>query len=188
MTVPTALPDLHTSTATLADGRVMVTRRVHASPGQVWAVLADGWRYATWAVGTTRVGEVDRAWPAVGSRLRHRAGAWPIAVDGHVEVLAGQPGRLLVLGTRAWPVGTTRLRIMMSANDSHGSIVRIAEDAAGGPVGLVPGRIRDRFLISRHQETLRRLAMVAEGQHVLEHRRSIQDAGRAPEPARRRIG
>lgn len=187
MTVPGALPDLQTSTATLADGRMMVTRRVHASVDQVWAVLADGWRYATWATGAIR--EVDREWPAVGSRLRHRTGAWPIAVDGHVEVLACQPGRQVVLGTRAWPTGTARLRIMVNANASHGSTVRIAEDGTGGAAGLVPRRFLDRFLVSRHRETLRRLAMVAEGQHGLEQRQLIQGTGRAPEPALgRRIG
>jgi hypothetical protein len=45
--VPKAPSDLQTHTSTLADGRMVVTRRVHAGVDEVWAVLADGWQYAT---------------------------------------------------------------------------------------------------------------------------------------------
>lgn len=187
ISVPSAQPDLQTRTATLADGRVMVSRRVHATVDQVWAVLADGRRYATWVVGATRVGPVDREWPMVGSRVRHRAGPWPVAVDGHAVVLACEPGRQLLLRTHAWPAGGTRLRIMVTASGSHGSIVRIAEDGADGVTGLMPRRIRDPLVGSGHRETLRRLALIAEGRHALEHRRSIRSGQRIPEPVRRWI-
>ena len=35
------------------------TRIVHATPDQVWKVLADGWLYPLWVVGASRMREVD---------------------------------------------------------------------------------------------------------------------------------
>ena len=34
---------------------------VEAAPDAVWAVLADGWLYPTWVVGTVKIRDVDRA-------------------------------------------------------------------------------------------------------------------------------
>ena len=64
--MPQAQPDLQTRTSTLADGRTVVTRRVHAPADDVWSVLADGWRYANWVVGASRIREVDPQWPEPG--------------------------------------------------------------------------------------------------------------------------
>ena len=41
--------------------RPRVTRTVDAPAEAVWAVLADGWLYASWVVGASRVREVDPA-------------------------------------------------------------------------------------------------------------------------------
>ncbi|MDQ6715529.1 MAG: SRPBCC family protein, partial [Actinomycetota bacterium] len=54
-----------------------VARRIEAPPGAVWAVLADGWLYATWVVGASRVRDVDLDWPTEGSRIHHSLGSWP---------------------------------------------------------------------------------------------------------------
>src|SRR5205823_1407725 len=56
-----------------------VTRRqVAASPEQVFAVLADGWLYASWVVGAARIRDVDDGWPSPGTKIHHSIGAWPV--------------------------------------------------------------------------------------------------------------
>ena len=47
--------DLHTRTSSTSDGNAIITRRVHAPTDAVWAVLANGWMYATWVVGASRI-------------------------------------------------------------------------------------------------------------------------------------
>ena len=66
---------------TLHDGIVTVSRDVDAPAQAVWDVLADGWDYATWVVGASRVRDVDRTWPAEGSRIHHSFGLWPVVVN-----------------------------------------------------------------------------------------------------------
>ena len=59
----------------------MATRSTHvaATPDEVWSVLADPWSYATWVVGTVKIRDADSTWPAVGSKLHHSFGVWPLA-------------------------------------------------------------------------------------------------------------
>ena len=54
------------------------TRVMNATPDQVWEVLSDGWLYPLWVVGASRMREVDDAWPALGARLHHSVGTWPL--------------------------------------------------------------------------------------------------------------
>jgi hypothetical protein len=173
ITVPQAQPDLHTRISTLADGRMVITRRVHAHVDDVWTVLADGWLYATWVVGASRIRDVDPQWPQVGSRLHHSFGVWPVVVDDHTEVLRCDPGRQLVLKARSWPAGAARVRIMVSATGAHGSVVRLAEDVTDGPGRLIPRSARQMLIASRNEEALRRLALIAEGRHTLHQRLSF---------------
>ena len=63
------------------DGVITVTRDVDA-PGQaVWDVLADGWSYATWVVGASRVRDVDEGF-AVSERGHCRV---EVVGDGLLE-------------------------------------------------------------------------------------------------------
>lgn len=184
--VPTALSDLNTRTDTLADGRVMVARRVHASADEVWAILADGWQCAAWMTGISRVRHVDRQWPCVGSRLDFGAGPWPLTADRCLEVVRAEPGRLLLLlQSGRGPIGAGRLRIMVS-DARHGCVVRIALDDTAGPARLFPRLVRDRLMTSWQREAVRRLALLAEGQHTGDRRQKIGVA-RLPQPTRRRI-
>ena len=70
------------------------TRTIHATPEAVWDVLADGWLYPLWVVGASRMREVDDHWPAVGARLHHSVGSWPLLLDDETEVVAVVPGSL----------------------------------------------------------------------------------------------
>ncbi len=171
--MPHSQADPSARRTTLADGRMVVTRRVHAPADDVWEVLADGWRYATWAVGTSRMRTVDRTWPQVGSRLRHSAGLWAGLIDETTEILACDPGRRLVLTAHVWPSGAARMWIMVNATGTHGSIVRLAQDVTDGPGRMVPRRARQSVMASRNEEALRRLALIAEARHTLELRRAL---------------
>jgi uncharacterized protein YndB with AHSA1/START domain len=56
---------------------ISISRPIEATPEQVWAVLGDGWLYAGWVVGASRIREVDPGWPAKGSRIAHSVGSCP---------------------------------------------------------------------------------------------------------------
>jgi len=141
---------------------VTVTRRMHCPPDAVLAVLADGWSYATWVVGTSRIRSVDPAWPAPGARLAHSVGVWPLVLDDVTTCRAWDPERGIELQARGWPAGEARVRIEVAAG-SGGSVVRLEEDAVRGPGTLVPAPVRSAVLVPRNRETLSRLAMLAEG-------------------------
>lgn len=142
-----------------------VNRRViAATPDDVWNVLSDGWLYPLWVVGATRMRDVDRDWPEVGSRIHHSVGVWPVLIDDHTEVLEAVPGRSITLRARAWPMGEAKVDIRLSDVGAQTEVV-ITEDAIAGPGVLVPEPLKGLTLRWRNTETLRRLAFVAEGRH-----------------------
>jgi hypothetical protein len=66
------------------------------------------------------------------------------------------------LEARGWPIGSARVEITVEAA-GDGSLVSIAEDVSDGPARLVPRPVRVAGIDVRNQETLRRLALLAEG-------------------------
>ncbi len=142
-----------------------VDRVVNAEPADVWAVLADGWLYALWVVGAARMREVDDTWPAVGARLHHSVGTWPMLVDDTTSVLEVEPGRRLKLRARAWPAGEGEVELRLDAT-SGGTTVTMVEDAVSGPGALVPKPLRDPMLRWRNVEALQRLALLVENRQV----------------------
>jgi hypothetical protein len=137
------------------------TRTVHASPDEIWSVLADGWLYPVWVVGASRMREVDDSWPSVGSRLHHSVGVWPLLIDDNTEVTEATPGVSLSLRARAWPVGEAAVTIRLRPLGAETEVV-IEEDAVSGPGVLVPKPLRGVTLRWRNVETLQRLAYLAE--------------------------
>ena len=146
-------------------GNAVVSRIVKAPPDAVWSVLADGWLYATWVVGASRIREVDLGWPRVGSRIHHSVGLWPALIDDTSHVLACREGTELVLKARAWPAGEAQVRITLTAERADHTSVSMVEDATGGPGRLIPRPLRQALIGPRNVETLRRLALLAEGRH-----------------------
>jgi uncharacterized protein YndB with AHSA1/START domain len=136
-------------------------RTIEALPDQVWNVLSDGWLYPAWVVGATRMRDVDKEWPAIGSRLHHSAGVWPLVVSDSTEVLESRPGRCLHLRARGWPLGEAEVTMTLTAQGS-GTLVTIDEDVTNGPGRLVPAPLRAVTVRIRNVETLRRLAFIAE--------------------------
>jgi uncharacterized protein YndB with AHSA1/START domain len=139
-----------------------VQRQFNCSPEQVFEVLRDGWTYPLWVVGTSRMRDVDEGWPALGTKLHHSFGVWPLLIDDSTEVLEILPGKRLVLEARGWPVGKAKVEITVEA-DGDAALVSISEDITGGPTRLVPQPIRLAGIDKRNEETLRRLAYLAEG-------------------------
>ena len=138
------------------------TRSVSATPDQVWKVLSDGWLYPLFVVGASRMRDVDESWPAVGARLHHSVGTWPLLIDDTTEVLEVEEGRRLLLKARGWPAGEAHVDISLRP-DGDTTLVTMEEDATAGPGVLVPKPLRDAQLHWRNVEALRRLAFVVEG-------------------------
>ncbi|WP_406830222.1 SRPBCC family protein [Pedococcus sp. KACC 23699] len=150
---------------TLHDGVVTVTRDVDAPAQAVWDVLADGWDYATWVVGASRVRDVDRTWPAPGARIHHSFGLWPLLISDTTHVTASTEPTTLTLVARGWPAGEAEVAITVTARGDQSSTVAIAEDAIKGPGTMVPKPLRQLAIGPRNVEALRRLAYLAEGRH-----------------------
>ena len=141
------------------------TREISATPTAVWKVLADGWLYPLWVVGASRMREVDDTWPAVGAKLHHSVGSWPLLVDDETEVLECRPEELLQVQAKAWPGGEAGVTIHLEPVGTDRTKVTIEEDASSGPGRLVPKPLRGLPLTWRNTETLRRLAFIAERRH-----------------------
>ena len=156
--------DPHAKTSTTVHGNAVITRKVHAPTEAVWSVLANGWMYATWVVGASRVRAVEPQWPQPGSRIHHSFGVWPVLIDDNTEVLACDPGRELLLKARGWPIGEAHVRIQVTTgNTPNSSTVSIVEDVTGGPGRFIPRPARQLLITPRNTEALRRLALIAEG-------------------------
>lgn len=139
-----------------------VSRTTTASPDEVFAVLADGWSYATWVVGASRVRAVDDDWPVTGSHIHHSFGVWPLVIDDVSTVLQVEPGRHLRLQAKGHPVGEATVDVTLHPH-GDGCRVEIREDATQGPGTLVPATVRQLGIVPRNREALRRLCLVAEG-------------------------
>ncbi len=142
---------------------ITVAQDVDAPPAIVQQVLDDGWSYVAWVVGASRIRAVDPEWPAVGSRLHHSAGLWPLVVDDTTSVVAARPGRELVLQARGWPAGEARIRLVLDPLPGDRTRVTMQEDAVSGPGRLVPAPLRHLALLPRNRESLQRLALLAAG-------------------------
>ncbi len=77
-------------------------------------------------------------------------------------VCEAEPFRRLVLEARGWPIGQAHIEIQLSPS-ATGCVISIAEDADAGLAKLLTIEPVRRVLIqARNQETLRRLAYLAE--------------------------
>lgn len=141
--------------------RLVVTRETTATPEQVWAVLCDGWAYAGWVVGASRIREVDPTWPEAGAKIQHSVGSWPVLLDDETESVSSEPERELVLQARGRPFGEARISLEISPR-FDGCEIRMLEDVTHGPGTFVPKPLRQVAVTPRNRESLRRLAYLAE--------------------------
>jgi hypothetical protein len=137
-------------------------RVLHCTPEDVFEVLSDGWLYPVWVVGASRMREVDETWPMAGAELHHSFGVWPALIDDKTIVEQFVPGKMMVMRARGWPIGEARVTIDVKPRGDE-CVVRIQEEAVAGPGRFVPAPLMDIGLHWRNNETLHRLAYLAEG-------------------------
>ena len=124
----------------------------------VFAVLADGWRFAEWVVGAQTVRDVDSKWPQPGSRFHHRVGIGPFTIDDSTVVEAFHAPNRMVLRARARPTGVARVTITLVPTRAGGTDVEIEEHPVGGPARWIHNPLMDALIAARNRKSLRRLA------------------------------
>ncbi|WP_298457502.1 SRPBCC family protein [uncultured Cellulomonas sp.] len=141
----------------------VVEKHMRCPAESVVEILRDGWSYAAWVVGASRIRSVDARWPAPGSTIHHSAGAWPLVINDKTVARRWDGESRLELQARGWPLGEARIRIEVVPDPHGGCTVTMTEDAVRGPGTLVPRPLRTLLLVPRNRETLDRLALLAEG-------------------------
>ena len=152
---------LHTATRGYVPAVAIVQRTVQAPPDRVFAVLADGWTYSDWVVGTVHIRDVDPSWPAPGAKLHHKAGPWPLSLQDSSTVVSMVPDKELTLRAGLWPLGQALVRITLEPVEASATKVTMAEDFEAGPLLFLRNKINDLVLHRRNDESLRRLADIA---------------------------
>jgi Polyketide cyclase / dehydrase and lipid transport len=148
-------------------------RVLRCSPDDVFRVLGDGWLYPSWVVGASRMREVGDDWPRAGSELHHSFGVWPMLIDDKTVVEEFAPPRRMVMRARGWPIGEARVTIDVKPRGDD-SVVRIQEEPIAGPARFLPQGLLDIPLHWRNDETLHRLAYLAEG---MAERKAVESTG-----------
>ncbi len=139
----------------------IVQRTIQAPPDRVFAVLADGWTYSDWVVGTVHIRDVDESWPAPGSKLHHKAGPWPMSLHDSSTVVSMVPNRELFLKAGLWPLGQARIKFLLEPAGAAATRVTMQEDFEAGPLLFLRNKINDLILHRRNIESLRRLSDIA---------------------------
>ncbi|TLF74843.1 SRPBCC family protein [Nocardia cyriacigeorgica] len=125
---------------------------------QAFAALADGWLYASWVVGASHIRVVDRGWPAVGTRIHHSVGLWPLTMQDVTKVTAVDPPHMLELDAHLWLIGAAWIRFDLDEPQPNLTRITMSERASRGLGSLIPGIAQDLFFTARNQESLDRLA------------------------------
>jgi hypothetical protein len=134
---------------------------IGATPTEVFAVLADGWSYSNWVVGTSHMRAVEESWPERGSRLFHATGVWPVVVRDESVVEHVETDHRLVLTVRGWPFGEARVTIDLVA-EVAGTRATMSETPTSGPGRWLHNPLNDAVLTRRNTEALARLTAIAE--------------------------
>ncbi|MFI0151356.1 SRPBCC family protein [Streptomyces lydicus] len=134
---------------------------IKRAPEAVWAILADGSRYAEWVVGTASSRPEDGPWPEVGSTLAYTVRLGPWTLNGRTIVRRCDPPRELELEVDSGSLGTARIAIDVRPWGED-SIVIVDEHPLTGPGGVLHNAALDAFLQLRHRSMLSRLAKLVE--------------------------
>jgi hypothetical protein len=125
-------------------------------PAAIFSVLRDGWSYARWVVGTSKIREVDEAWPEPGTRLHFRIGRGPLSKEDETRSVRLVDGSELELEAVGRPLGTARVDFRVDAV-RDGSLVTIIEHPTKGPLATLHNPGFELLVYLRNVETLRRL-------------------------------
>lgn len=138
-----------------------VKTHINVAPADVFAVLANGWYYSGWVLGTSHMQAVEEAWPAMGSRLFHASGVWPVVLADETRVDEVIPDQRLVMTARGRPFGEARIEINLAA-EGDGTAVTFSETPLKGPGRWFHSGVADAVLHRRNVESLARLPAMAE--------------------------
>jgi hypothetical protein len=138
-----------------------VERSMSAPRTDVFAVLADGWAYSDWVVGTAHVRAVGERWPWPGAVLHHSAGPWPLSFNDRTVSVRCEPPELLVLSPHLWPLGEATVTLTLAEDGPDRTVVVLHEDFEKGPLRWLRTRVNDLALHYRNHESLRRLEDLA---------------------------
>ncbi len=139
----------------------VVERLIEAPPDKVFAVLADGWTYSDWVVGTVHIRDVDPHWPAPGSQLHHKAGPWPLSLHDSSTVISVDEPREILIRAGLWPLGEATIHFRLTPVGANGTRVTMTETFNAGPLRWVQNKLNDLVMHRRNVESLRRLADIA---------------------------
>ncbi|MFJ4037782.1 SRPBCC family protein [Microbacterium sp. NPDC090007] len=137
-------------------------RLMHCTADDVFRVLANGWLYPLWVVGTSRIRDVAEDWPAEGATLHHSFGPWPLVTNDRTVMRVWDPPHRVVLEPHGGPIGVARVAIDVKPR-GDACVVRLQEEPMTGPTRILPDTVFDAVTRWRNAETLHRLALLAEG-------------------------
>ena len=139
-----------------------VTGVINVPPPVVWETLSDGWLYATWVLGTSKIRSVEPGFPAEGTKIHHGFGLWPVMIEDESEVLDCVPEERLVLQARGWPMGEATTVIELQPTGT-GTSLRLFETPTKGPGAWMNNPLAEAVLRKRLAEMLDRLTRICEG-------------------------
>jgi hypothetical protein len=104
---------------------------------------------------------VEAEWPAVGSRLFHASGVWPVTLRDETRVEELVAGERLVVTARGRPFGEVRVELHWRA-EGDGTRVEMGETPVSGPAQWVHNPLSEAALVRRNVESLARLTALVE--------------------------
>ncbi|GAA2454221.1 SRPBCC family protein [Streptomyces glaucus] len=136
-------------------------RLIKVPPQTVWAVLADGSRYAEWVVGTSASRPLRGQWPQVGASIAYEVAIGPVHLTNETVVRRCEEGSVLELEAQAGALGTARVAMELRPWGEH-TLVIVDEHPLQGAGGTLHNAAVDVLLQLRHRAMLRRLAETCE--------------------------
>ena len=138
-------------------------RLIKAGPEEVWAVLADGGRYAEWVVGTASSEPVRGRWPAVGAAIGYEVRLGPLRLANETVVRRLVAGSVLELEAHAGALGTARIALEVHPWGEY-SLVTVDEHPLRGTAGALHNAGAEMLIQLRHRTMLARLARICESE------------------------
>jgi hypothetical protein len=146
------------------EGVAVVNALVECRPEQVWDVLADGYAYADWVIGTSEIRAVDDGWRWVGTSIHYTVGRGPLALRGRTTVRQVSQGRRLGLEADAGLLGAARIVIELD-EWGDGTVIVIDEHPLRGPAYWLHSMVSETLLLLRGRPMVNQLARVVERRH-----------------------
>lgn len=145
------------------DGMARRHRLIKAGPEEVWAVLADGGRYAEWVVGTASSEPVRGRWPAVGAAIGYEVRLGPLRLANETVVRRLVAGSVLELEAHAGALGTARIALEVHPWGEY-ALVTVDEHPLRGTAGALHNAGAEMLIQLRHRTMLARLARICESE------------------------